>query len=79
MDPVKIKLTKVRESDDHLHPNNIPEGNEYIGTMHSEPKAGECFYLDRGPVYYFRTSEVQEVIDETTFRTFNSIYQIERI
>jgi len=71
----KIKLIKLKSLLDTPHPNNIEEGYKKIGYTNSIPKVGEVFYIntDKG---YFRTSTVVEVINETTFRTLNSIYQI---
>jgi hypothetical protein len=31
------------------------------------------------PLHFFRTSPVMEIIDEHTFKTFNSIYKIEDV
>jgi len=79
-DYIKIKLTKVKEADNPEHPNNIPEGTQREGLMYQEPKVGECFYLQyENKLSHFRTSIVQEIIDKDTFRTYNSIYKIERL
>lgn len=75
---IKIKLVKIKEVEDALHPNNIKEGYEKIGYMQNEPRIGECFW-----VYtissYFHTSTIQEIIDKDTFKTLNSIYKIIRL
>ena len=82
----QIKLTKLRESTNPLHPNNIPEGENRIGTADYMPKVGSGFLLNfvtskngikvqAGSFFY--TSNVVEIIDDTTFRTLNSIYKIE--
>lgn len=76
-----LKLTKLAEAPDPKHPQNIPVGNTYYGTNNEDPKEGEMFYLygisyqqgQRG----LRTSVVQEIVSENTFRTYNSIYQWE--
>ena len=78
----KFKLTKLKESDNPLHPNNIDEGYIKIGynTHPSVPKVGECFWLDN-----FRTSVVQKIISDEhvggiiIFETYNSVYKIEPI
>ncbi len=80
MAPIKIKLTKVRESDKPFHPNNIQPGEEREGLMYEAPKVDECFYLQyEGRISHFRTSPVVKIVDENIFETFNSIYQIERL
>lgn len=75
---MNIKLTKIKELDDAVHPNNIQEGKVYKGQLKEPPKVGECVYIDRQHGY-FRTSIVTEIIDDNTFRTMNSIYKIEHI
>ena len=73
---MKVKLTKLRESDDPLHPGNIPEGYETTRSLPSSlfkpPTVGERFNLQT-----FSTSGVQEIINDNTFRTYNSIYKWE--
>ena len=66
----RIKLVKLEELPDALYPNNIKIGYEKIGEFYDNPVVGECFYCGT-----LRTSAVQEIIDENTFKTFNSIYQ----
>jgi hypothetical protein len=39
-----------------------------------KPEVGKCFHLG-----FFRTSAVQEIIDEQTIKTHNSIYRWEII
>jgi hypothetical protein len=68
---MKIKLEKLNELPDALHPNNIEVGYVKEGEFLSEPKIGECFYVG----HYWRTSTVKEIIDEYTFKTCNSIYR----
>lgn len=60
----------MTELPDALHPNNIEVGKIKVGELISEPKVGECFWVDG-----FKTSTVKEIIDENTFRTCNSIYR----
>ena len=85
---VKIKLTKLSEAPDPLHPNNIKEGEYRIGYIPKgyDPVVGKSFVLPSvidingtavHPGHWFITSEVQEVIDPFTFRTLNSVYKIE--
>lgn len=88
----RVRITKINELPDALYPNNIPEGQAREGFVYAgeseKPKAGECFivwgtktvglperFSER--VGGFRTSTVQEVISDTVFRTYNSIYQLE--
>lgn len=65
-----IKLEKIKELADAIHPNNIVEGFNIIGEINSIPTIGECFYVGG----CFRTSYVKEIIDQNTFKTCNSIY-----
>ena len=70
---IKIGIKKVKELEDAVHPNNIDEGYETIREINElyfkEPTVGERFRA--GTLW---TSEVQEVIDSKTFKTYNSIY-----
>ena len=70
----KVKLVKLAEYEGALHPNNIEVGREEIGYMNEYPKVGELFLIFDGG-RWFHTSTVQEIIDDNTFRTYNSIYQ----
>ena len=73
---MKVKLTKIKELPDALHPNNIEEGYETIRVVSEEnfrpPTLGERFWVG-----FFSTSGVVEIIDEKTFKTYSSIYQWE--
>lgn len=75
---IKVRLTKLRESDNPLYPNNIIVGYTKEASIpekyFSKPEVGSSFYLGS-----FRSSTVQEIIDDNTFRTFNSIYKWEVI
>lgn len=71
---VKARVVKLQERHDALHPNNIEEGAEYEGYLVDVPRVGECFRLAG-----FNTSIVQEIVDENTFKTYNSIYRWEII
>lgn len=72
---MKIRLTKLKESDNPLHPNNIEPGYVKEGEFHNEPTVGEPFWVGN----WWRTSIVKEVLDANTFRTCNSIYRFEII
>lgn len=85
---VKIKLTKLSEAPDPLHPNNIKKGECRIGFIYEgqKPTVGKSFVLHSviekngtpvHPGHWFYTSEVMEIIDDNTFQTLNSIYKIE--
>lgn len=65
-----VILTKLRESENPLHPNNIAEGDVKKGYWEADPKVGECFEIGG----YWHTSTVQEILSTDTFRTHNSIY-----
>jgi hypothetical protein len=68
---MKIKLEKLEELPDALHSNNIEVGHIKIGEFLEKPEVGKPFYIG----YNYRTSDVQEIIDEFTFKTYNSIYR----
>jgi hypothetical protein len=76
---MKIKITKLKELPDALHPNNIAEGFEQTFDMDEnyfrKPTVGERFWASMS----WSTSGVQEIIDENTFRTYSSIYKYEII
>ena len=71
---MKVKLTKLSELEDALHPNNIETGYETIREVDEkyfeEPQIGRRFNVGT-----FSTSGVQEIIDKNTFRTYSSIYR----
>lgn len=70
-----IQLTKLKELPDAKVPNNIEPGFAIKGLMLRPVKVGESFYVGSD----WATSVVEEIISEDTFRTRNSIYQIEFI
>lgn len=76
---MKIKLKKIKELPDALHPNNITEGFEEIfeipQQLFKEPTIGERFWASCS----FSTSGVCEIINEKTFKTYSSIYEWEII
>jgi len=75
---MKIKLIKISELPNALHPNNIVVGHEVVRSVDSElfkpPELGERFWLG-----WFSTSEVREIVDENTFKTWSSIYKWEKL
>ena len=77
-----IKLTKLKELPDAFHPNNIEEGRVEIFSikdyLFKKPIVGERFTL-MDLSHWFSTSLVQEIVDENTFKTLNSIYKWEII
>ena len=79
----RIRLTKVFELSDAIFPNNIEKGAIRVGFFTKEPTIGERFGITdtiQGIHFeIFSTSDVQEIIDEHTFRTYNSIYHWEYI
>lgn len=72
---MRIKLEKLKELPDALHPNNIEVGYAIEGCFVEEPKVDECFWI--GDFYW--TSLVKEIIDENTFKTCNSVYRWTKI
>ena len=75
---MKVKLTKLAELEDALHPNNIETGYKAILEVDEkyfeEPQIGRRFNVGS-----FSTSGVQEIIDKNTFKTYSSIYRWEVI
>ena len=86
---VKVKLTKIAERADAECPNNIPINDYRIGYVPDiffKPIVGIRYGLKyvieiNGRAvpfsHWFITSFVVEIIDDTTFKTINSIYKIE--
>lgn len=76
---MKIKLTKLKELPNALHPNNIEVGWSKEFEMPTEywrePIVGQRFHASTS----WSTSGVQEIINDNTFRTYSSIYQWEII
>jgi len=76
---MKIRIKKLKELPDALHPNNISEGFDEIFEIPKEyfnkPTVGKRFWGDLS----WSTSGVQEIIDEKTFKTYSSIYEWEII
>lgn len=75
---MRIKLTKLKELENALHPNNIEVGYETIREVSKEffkePTIGERFNIGS-----FSTSGVVEIIDANTFVTYSSVYRWEII
>jgi hypothetical protein len=78
---MRIKLSKIKELENALYPNNIKVGKVYEGEFSHTPKVGECFFMqyNLSEDKWFRSSIVTEIIDENTFRTENSIYKFETV
>jgi hypothetical protein len=69
---MKIRLTKLSDRPDPTHPNSRAGDGEHWGDApYGPPEVGKRFYLTLS----FSTSVVQEIIDECTFKTLNSIYR----
>lgn len=76
---MKIKLTKLEELPNALHPFNIEVGFTKIIELDAEsiqPEIGDRF-PSQASWYCWSTSIVRDIIDEHTFRTLNSIYKWE--
>jgi hypothetical protein len=65
-----VRLEKLSELPDALHPNNVEIGFVKEGPFVAEPKVGENFWVGSD----WRTSTVKEIINEGVFKTCNSIY-----
>ena len=75
---MKIKIKKLRELPDEMHPHNIEVGFEKTIDLGDriipKPNIG-----DRFPTHFltWSTSPVREIINENTFKTLNYIYHWE--
>ena len=80
---MKIKITKLKELPNAVHPHNIGEGFSLIGNIPNSyfkiPTIGERFGIGLTTQGFWSTSGVREIIDEFTFKTYNSIYKYEII
>ena len=74
-----VKVTKVEDTrfSGH-HPNGVDVGRVEIGFEIESPIVGERYFID-GPMKWFITSKVTEIISPTKFKTENSVYEIEEI
>lgn len=70
----KIRVTKIKEVDH----STIQVGEVFEGYLISPPEVGKPFFVN-GTENKLRTSLVQEILTENTFRTYNSIYKWEKI
>lgn len=68
---MKVKLYKVSELPDAMVPHNISIGYVCEGTLYTDIVIGRP--VDIGLI---RTSVVTEIINESTFKTMNSVYHI---
>jgi hypothetical protein len=75
---MKVRIQKLEELKDALHPNNIPTGYDVIRETPKEyfrpPTVGERFNVG-----FFSSSGVTEILSEDTFKTHSSIYKWEII
>ena len=85
---MKLRIEKIKEVENPTYPHNIPVGyvkEMFVNEESLPPTIGERF--PRKPTIGERfprntswsTSVVQEIIDDCTFRTLNSIYTWEII
>lgn len=58
-----------------FHPNGIDEGYTEQGIVQEDLEVGKRFHISRLGRYLL-TSEVTEIIDENTFKTKNSTYNV---
>jgi hypothetical protein len=68
-----IKLTKIKENPDGKYSASVAIGKEMIGDFVGEPVVGKSFVIP-GVV---KTSPILEVLDNNTFKTYNSVYRYE--
>lgn len=69
-----VKITKVEDKYEGLHPNGINPGYTKTGYATGDVIVGSCAFIGT-----LRTSTVQEIIDQNTFRTKSGKYAIEII
>ena len=79
---MKVTLTKLKELEEALHPDNIEEGRVVEGLIPKRyfkpPTLNERFNAGVVPSGgLFSTSGVQEILSKNTFRTYSSIYKWE--
>lgn len=74
---IQAKITKIET---FKNTSKIEDGREFNGYLASLPKIGESIYLYNVCTYsnktILRTSIVQEIVDNNTFKTKNSTYRI---
>jgi hypothetical protein len=78
----RVKVTKLQGVEDAFHPNPFAAvGEVFDGIFQAHPHVGDSFQI--APISaerYFRgltTSPVREIINNRTFKTYNSIYKFE--
>jgi len=77
-----IKITRQNLVESPLQPNlgRRPLGTVNIGIEYKPPTIGERYNLyDLKNNTCLSTSGVVEIIDENTFKTYNSVYKIENL
>ena len=67
---VKILLQKIDYTTFENHPNGYDVGTSIEGDMSSFPEVGKVFWC--GDIH---TSRVTEIINDSTFKTLNSVYK----
>lgn len=72
---MKIRLEKIEELPDAVTKNNIPVGFTTEGEAFTRPQVGKQFIVGQE----LRTSVVEEILSEDTFKTRNSIYKITKL
>lgn len=72
-----VKVTKIGEVDNPLHPNNYPIGYERIGTLLEEPRVGERFNVIGPGMRLWSTSGITKILPDNVFETYSSIYKWE--
>jgi len=74
----RAKISKIEDYFEGGHPN-IQTGFERYGFEKNPPKVGESYklYIDKLSPYGLFTTPVTDIIDETTFKTRNSLYKLE--
>ena len=80
MAKAKIWIKKIEELPGATHPNNISVGWEFLfnqlpDSQFQPPTVGRRFRAG----YLWSTSIVTEIIDESKFKTLNSVYEWEII
>lgn len=73
-----VKISKVAEIEDPLYPNLIKDGFTKTATVFKNkfkpPELHQRFWIGA-----FSTSAVQEILSDSTFRTYSRIYKWEII
>ena len=72
---IRVRLEKLTELPNALHPHNIEVGFVKEGVLVAVPKVGESFWLG----LRWSTSVVTEIIDDRTFKTCNSVYRWSKV